>query len=37
LLEAIGALAMAQKASLEAVMEEQLAWVRLESSVGQAL
>jgi outer membrane protein TolC len=37
LLEAIGALAMAQKSRLETVFEEHLAWVRLESSVGAGL
>ena len=37
LLEAIGGLAMSQKSSLETIFEEHLAWVRLESSVGEAL
>ncbi|MEO5667201.1 MAG: TolC family protein [Bdellovibrionota bacterium] len=37
LLESIGSLAGAQKASLDAVFEENLAWVRLEASTGQDL
>jgi outer membrane protein TolC len=35
LLESLGALAMAQKSYLESVFEEQQAWVRLESSMGE--
>lgn len=37
LLESIGALAMAQKSYYEAIFEEHLSWVRLESSAGQDL
>lgn len=37
LLESIGALAMAQKTYQEAIFEEHLAWVRLESSTGHDL
>jgi outer membrane protein TolC len=37
LLESMGALAMSQKAFLEATFEEHLAWVRLESSLGETI
>lgn len=37
LIEAIGALALAQKSYLETIFEEQQAWVRLESSIGEKL
>jgi len=37
LIESLGGLAMAQKSYLETVFEEQQAWVRFESSVGETL